>query len=278
MHGLIVYVKEGLPLAQDLSLENSADSYLCFRLALFHSMSYFFFLYRSPSSTLCTIFYSILSNIDEVFPINPSAVFVFGDFNVCHKDWLTYSCGTDPPGQLCYNFSISNDLGSQTVILIVLLFQIYLFLLALVFVLQWLSLHWEILIMLLSPFPLTFHQIYNGMPRFIAYLMTILVLIGMVSVIIWEMFHRRISLNLVLLLLLVKFVSGFGLELIYPYIHIHIPHIKYQIKPHSSASFSAAYDAATVHRNQDKLHKNGHKDGLSFNFNQLTVTFLFFMF
>ena len=30
MHGLAVYVKEGLPFAQDLSLENSADSYLCF--------------------------------------------------------------------------------------------------------------------------------------------------------------------------------------------------------------------------------------------------------
>ena len=30
MHGLAVYVKEGLPLARDLSPENSADSYLCF--------------------------------------------------------------------------------------------------------------------------------------------------------------------------------------------------------------------------------------------------------
>ena len=29
MHGLTVYVKKGLPFAQDLSLENSADSYLC---------------------------------------------------------------------------------------------------------------------------------------------------------------------------------------------------------------------------------------------------------
>ena len=44
---------------------------------------------------------------------------------------------------------------------------------------------------------------------------TILVLIGMVFVIIWEMFHGRISLNLVLLLLLVNFVSGFRLELMY---------------------------------------------------------------
>ena len=56
-------------------------------------------------------FDSISSNIDEVLLINPSGnVFVFGDFNVHHKDWLTYSAGTDRPGQLCYNFSISNDL------------------------------------------------------------------------------------------------------------------------------------------------------------------------
>ena len=37
-------------------LENSADSYLSFWLALLHSASYFFFLYRSPSSALCTVF------------------------------------------------------------------------------------------------------------------------------------------------------------------------------------------------------------------------------
>ena len=106
IHGLAVYVKEGLPFARDLSLEN-----LCFRLALLHSVSYFFFLYRSPSSALCTVFYSVSSNIDEVLSINPSAnFFVFGDFNVHHKDWLTYSSGTDRPGELCYNFFISNDL------------------------------------------------------------------------------------------------------------------------------------------------------------------------
>ena len=75
------------------------------------AVSYFFFLYRSPSSALCMVFDSISSNIDEVLSINPSAnVFVFGDFNVHHKDWLTYSSGTDRPDELCYNFSISNDL------------------------------------------------------------------------------------------------------------------------------------------------------------------------
>ena len=111
MHGLAVYVKEGLPFAWDVSLKNSADSYLCFRLALLHSVSYFFFLYQSPSLLLCMIFDFISSNIYDILSINPSAnVFVFGDFNAHYKDWLTYSDGTGRPGELCYNFSISNDL------------------------------------------------------------------------------------------------------------------------------------------------------------------------
>ena len=89
MHGLTVYVKEGLPFAQDLSLQNSADSFFTFKqfLILFHLKK------------------------NEALSINPSAnVFVFGDFNIHHKDCLTYSGGTDKPGELCYNFSISNDL------------------------------------------------------------------------------------------------------------------------------------------------------------------------
>ena len=111
IHGLSVYVKEGLPFAQDLSLENSADSYLCFQLPLLHSVSYYFFLCRSSSLSLCMAFDSISSNIVEVLSINPSAnVFVFGDFNVHQEDWLTYSSGTNQPGEFCYNFSISNDL------------------------------------------------------------------------------------------------------------------------------------------------------------------------
>ena len=83
MHGLAVYVKEGLPFARDLSQENSADYYV------------FDWLYFS----------------DEVPLINSSAnVFVFEDFNIHHKHWLTYSGETDRPGELCYNFSIPNDL------------------------------------------------------------------------------------------------------------------------------------------------------------------------
>ena len=45
--------------------------------------------------------------------------------------------------------------------LMVLLFWIYFLLLTLVFILQWLSLHWEILIMLLSQCSLTFQLIHN---------------------------------------------------------------------------------------------------------------------
>ena len=81
-----------------------------------------------------------------------------------------YSGGTQRLGELFYNFSILNDLTqvvnfptlrSPTVTLTVLLFWIYLFLLMLVFVLQWLALHWEILIMLLSQLPFSFQKTQN---------------------------------------------------------------------------------------------------------------------
>ena len=95
------------------------------------------------------VFYSISSNIDQVLSINPSAnVFVFGDFNVYHKDWLTYSGGTDGPGELSYNFSISNDLTQMVNFPTRILdcdshwpALLDLFLLTLLIVLQWLSLH-----------------------------------------------------------------------------------------------------------------------------------------
>ena len=67
MDGLAVYLKEGLPFIRDLSLGNSADLYLCFRVGLFHSVSYFFIFYRLSSSSLCKVFDAISSKIDEVF-------------------------------------------------------------------------------------------------------------------------------------------------------------------------------------------------------------------
>ena len=58
------------------------------------------------------------------------------------------------------------------------------------------------------------------------------------------MFHGRISLNSVLLLLLVKFCEWVQVE-----IDVYIPHWKHQVKPHSSPWFSTACAAAIVHRN-----------------------------
>ena len=122
-------------------------------------MSYFFFLYRSPSSLLSTIFYSISSKFYFIyFSINLFAnVFVFVDFNVHHRDLLTYSGGTDRPGELCCNFSISSDLtqivnfsteipdcdSHSSALLHFFLLTLVLFCIA-------------ILIMLFSQFPLTF--------------------------------------------------------------------------------------------------------------------------
>ena len=67
-----------------------------------------------------------------MFQVPYATMFVFGDFNVHHKDWLNYSGGTDRHGELCYNSSISNDLlrwltflrGSLTVTITILLLWI----------------------------------------------------------------------------------------------------------------------------------------------------------
>ena len=86
-------MKKRVPIAWELSLENSADFYM------FSTASYFFVLYHRLLH-LHTVFDSISSNIDEVLSINPSAnVFIFGDFNIDHKGWLTYSGGTHRPGE-----------------------------------------------------------------------------------------------------------------------------------------------------------------------------------
>ena len=167
-------------------------------------------LFSLPITVLVFVhsFFFFLSHMGEFVLINPSAVFVFGDFNAHRKDCLPILVELiDLVNSVTIFLSKMTSLkwltfllGSQTAILTALLFCTYFFLLTLVLVLQWLSLHWEILIMLLSQFPLTFNHIHNGIPRFTALLMTILVLIGMVFVTTWEIFHGRISLNSKLLL------------------------------------------------------------------------------
>ena len=164
----------------------------------FTSLSIIFFLYWPSFLSLYTVFDSVSSNIDEVLSINPSAnVFVSWDFNAHHMDWLTYSGRTDRPGELCYNFSMSNDL-TQMVSCLTQIPDCYchspalleLFLSSDPSICSAIAF---ILIILLSQFPLIYQQTQNGMPCFIAKLTTILVLIGMVFVVIWEMFHRRVG-------------------------------------------------------------------------------------
>ena len=109
MHGLAVYVKQGLPFAQDLSLENSEDSYVFDWLYLSRCLTYL----SSINDLLCCyapwllmLFHLTYSSTFLVLSIIPSAnVFVFGDFNVNHKDWLTYSGWTDRAGELKWPYS-----------------------------------------------------------------------------------------------------------------------------------------------------------------------------
>ena len=177
IYGYAVYVKEGLPFAgiylyKTFWILTYVFDWVYFTHCLisFSSIKHLLCLYA-------TVFDSISSNIDEFLSMNTSAnVFVFGVFKVHHKDWLTILVELiDLVNSVIVFLSqmtllrwLTFLLGSLTVILTVLLFWISFFLLMLVFVLQWLSLHCEVLIILLSQFPLTFQQTQTGMLCFIA--------------------------------------------------------------------------------------------------------------
>ena len=151
MHGLAGFVKEGLHFAEDLSLENSPSLSLCIVIdsvspnIRFSQSTHLLFLSLETLTSIIKTGLHILVDLTDL--INSIIIFLS---RITLLRWLPFL------------------LASQVVILILLLFYIYLFLLMLVFVLQWISFHWEILIMLLSQFPSTFHKIHNTMPRFIA--------------------------------------------------------------------------------------------------------------
>ena len=101
MHGLAVYEKEELAFPQDLTLENSADSYLSFQLALFtQCLTSFFSIYH----LLCLYAqFLILIHLTSMSFSQPNHCnqlnsFVFGNFGHHHKDWLNYSGRADRPG------------------------------------------------------------------------------------------------------------------------------------------------------------------------------------
>ena len=118
-----------------------------------------------------------------------------------------------------YNFSISNNLTQMVNFptripdcdsLSPALLDLFISSYFLVFVLQWLSLHLESLIIFLSQFPLTFHHTHNRMPHFIEFRPDWNGLCDRLREVAWKE-----SLNSVLLLLLVNIASGFRLELMY---------------------------------------------------------------
>ena len=111
MHGLGVYVRCSLPIARNLVLEDNNEAFMCFRLALMHSTTYIFFLYRSPSTPSCSVVEAVSSNIDKALSMQPSAnIIVCGDFNAHNTDWLVHSHATDAAGLSCHDFAMSQDL------------------------------------------------------------------------------------------------------------------------------------------------------------------------
>ena len=200
-----------------------------------------------------TVFDSISSYIDEVLWFNPSAnAFVFRDFNVHHKDWLTYSGGTDRSGELCYNVSISNDLtqmvyfptwipncDSQSPALLDLFLSSDTSVCS-TMAFPPLGNSNHVVVSVPTDFPLTsqrdapFHRIASDYSHAD-----------------WDGFcdHLRDVPWKDIFKLGASAAASEFCEWIQVGIDVYIPHRKYQVKPHSSPWFSAACAAAIVHRN-----------------------------
>ena len=109
MHGLAVYVNEGLPFAQTYHQKTlQIYTYVFDLIYLTQCLTYF----SSIDNLLCLYAqFLILFHLTQALSVSPSAnVFVFGDLNIDHKEWPIYSGGNDRPCELCYNSSFSNSL------------------------------------------------------------------------------------------------------------------------------------------------------------------------
>ena len=173
-------------------------------MALLHLVSHFFFLYRSPSFSLCTVFDAHSSSTNEVLSVNLSAnVFPDKDWNDLKQSYSDSNCPTRIPTCDSYcpallDMFISSDSSiCSTVAFLSLGKSDHVFVSAFVF------------------FPSKCRKWYH-------FLLTILVLIGMVFVINQKMFLESLSLNMLLLQLLLNFVSGSRLELMYISLIINI--------------------------------------------------------
>ena len=111
MHGLGIYVRDSLPVSRETQHESSEEYFICLRLALLHSTTFIIFLYRSPSSSDCSVLNSVSNSIDSILQSAPHAnILVCGDFNAHHSTWLNSQI-TDNAGVSAYNFSLAQSLS-----------------------------------------------------------------------------------------------------------------------------------------------------------------------
>ena len=138
-----------------------------------------------------------------------------------------------------------------------MLFWIYLFLM-LVFGLQWLSFHWEVLIMLLSQLPFS-NKLKTGCPILLYSLWLFSCWLGWSS---WS--FERCSRGGYLQLSASAIASEIC-QWVQVGIVVYIPYHIYVVKPHSSPWFSAACAATIVHRSyffactKSKVQKAGNQ-------------------
>src|ERR1700755_643843 len=109
--GCCAYVHNDVVCSRVFNLESSEFSTLWLKLSCNSTTKFICSVYLSPNSTDYPKFFDYLnSKIEHILSSSPfSEIIVLGDFNVHHRQWLSFS-SHDPAGELAFNFSIQNNL------------------------------------------------------------------------------------------------------------------------------------------------------------------------
>ncbi|KAL7636546.1 UNVERIFIED_CONTAM: hypothetical protein RMT77_013321 [Armadillidium vulgare] len=109
--GCCAYVRNDVICSRVSNLESPEFSTLWLKLSCNSTTKFICSVYLSLNSTDYPKFFDYLnSKIEHILSSSPfSEIIVLGDFNVHHRQWLSYS-SHDPAGELAYNFSIQNNL------------------------------------------------------------------------------------------------------------------------------------------------------------------------
>lgn len=90
---------------RDLQNEDPEIPFICFRLGFVHSNVLYIFIIQNDDIIMIDKIAEKIDNTSSQI-ISSSTIYIYGDFNIPHKEWLVHTNITDEEGK--YSHDLSN--------------------------------------------------------------------------------------------------------------------------------------------------------------------------